>query len=883
MAKVQTNVAHRNVRTLTLDEFRGVDFTSSALDVDRRRATSMKNLFPEAGRNVKRRGWVQEYRVDGRVHGMWNFVRGDFTTLLVHAGKRLYEYYEEDGKHKWRAVQGCTELLSDEDGEAFLYNGRMYLTGHASFLVYGSWDGGETYELREVADGEDTYVPTTTIAINPEGSTDTDGQPKDTRTSWEPVNRLSSKRKNRLMGNSEEGTWWRLDSGVDWYNTNQNCDVAVEVEVKKGYGSVTYRLESRLHLEGVTFENDLVFVSDTVPEDFTKGSVGGKIYGSKDSTTLTLNFSTTPPLESEDNITVTFIKKVEGHAEAIGACRFGVLYGAGGNADRLFLAGNPDEPAVEYYSYWRDPTYFPDVYYNRVGSNYTDIVGFARVSDGVLAAFKETDRQEPTVYYHTATEEVIYNDDKKLERVDFILTTQAGNVGEGMVSRRASVDFFGDPLILSDSGVFGIVMRQNLMTVDRYAAERSRNIREKLRGHADLSKAVGIVYENKYWLAVDGVCYVADEGYTFKPKESSSGYQYEWWYLENVPAVVFAVMDGDLWFGTEDGRICRFRRRDEQSRYKFTDERYRYFSPWWTQGVIQDVEVLTVSEDDFSRIVASESFMASLGTADMDSLILGSATHALYLDAGNFTVSGDRLILADPDRINEIRDGTVVYLDGLSGSGTVTEGVPYVIGNIDRGDGSFSLFYEGGGTVPSYAVATFRLSLSLTGHELFITDVDTDTGTFSLRFHEEGEAVTLIPYGSAGSISELHGRHIIRDVVAAEWYSPILDLGTAVYGKTLERLTVALEPMTGGSVSVGYETRAVNRLIGSRGLCGMDFGDVSFRDFTFSAFAGSNTVLCRERNINYIAFRVISEEPHDMRVHSLTAEYKITTGNRGLA
>lgn len=883
MARVQTNVAHRHVRTLTLDEFRGVDFTSSALDVDKRRAVSMKNLLPEAGRNVKRRGWVQEYRVDGRVHGMWHFLRGDLDTLIVHAGKLLYEYYEEDGVKKWRTVKGCTELLLDEDGEAFLYNGRMYLTGHEAYLVYGSWDGGTTFELREVADGEDTYIPTTTIGINPEGSTDADGQPKDTRTSWEPVNRLSSKRKNRLMGCSEAVTWWRLDSAVDWYNQNQNCDVTVEVEVKKGYGSVTYVLESRLHLEGVTFENDLVFVSDTAPSDFSKGAVGGKIYGGgKDRTTLTLNFVTSPPLEGEDNITVTFRRHVEGHAESIGKCRFGVLYGAGGNADRLFLAGNPDAPAVEYYSYWRDPTYFPDVYYNRVGSDYTDIVGFARVSDGVLAAFKETERQEPTVYYHTATEEVVYNDDKKLERVDFILTTQAGNVGEGMVSRRASVDFFGDPLILSENGVFGIVMRQNLMTADRYAAERSRNIREKLRSHADFSRAVGIVFENKYWLCVDGVCYVADEGYTYRPKESSSGYQYEWWYLDNVPAVVFAVMNGDLWFGTEDGRICRFRRRDEAEKYRFVDERYRYFSPWVTPGVIQDVEKLTVSDEDFSRIVASEGFISKLGTASMDALVLSSDTYALYLAAEDITVSGGRIILNDPDRISEVREGTVVYLDGLSSMGTVMEGMAYVIGDIDRGDGSFSLFYSNGGKIPSYPETMFRLFLLLTGRELFITDVDVEACTFSLRLYEEGEPLTLVVYGSSGSVADIHGRHVIRDVVAAEWYTPVLDLGTAVYGKTLERLTVALEPHSGGAITVGYETRAVNRLISARGLDGMDFGDMSFHDFTFSAFAGSNTVLCRERNVNYIAFRAISEEPHDMRLHALTVEYKITTANRGL-
>ena len=879
MAKVKTNIGHRHVRTLTLDEFRGVDFTSSVLDADKRRAVSMKNLLPEAGRNVKRPGWVQIHRLEGRIHGMWTFTHGETEELLVHAGSGLYEVYEEGGVSKYRAVKGCTELLGNGDSEAFFYGGRMYLVGHKSYLVYGSWDGGETYELREVAENEDTYVPVTTIGINAEGEVDEAGNVKDTRVSWEPVNRLTSKRKNRMMGKKAETASWYLDSGVDWTNQNQNCDVTVEVEVKKGYGSVTYVLESRLHLEGVTFENDLVFVSDTAPSDFSKGAVGGKIYGGgKDSTTLTLNFATSPPLEGEDNITVTFVKATEGHAESISKCRFGVLYGAGGNADRLFLSGNPDTPEVEYYSYWRDPTYFPDNHYNRVGTSYSAVTGFTRVSDGVLAAFKEGDRQEPTVYYHTATEEEIYNKADELQRVDFLLTTQAGNIGEAIVSRRASVDFFGDPLFLSESGVFGVVMRQNLTVADRYAAERSRNIREKLR-ELDKSHAVGVVFENKYWLFMGGVCFVADEGYTYRPKESSSGYQYEWWYLDKIPAVSAAVMGDALWFGTEDGRICRFRRADEGGAYRYTDESFRYFAPWISPGVIQDVESLTVSTDDFTRIVASESFISKLGNASMDTLVLSSDTYARYLNADEMTVENHRIFLNDPDRIRDIREGAVVYSDGLGGMG-ISEQTPLTVTDIDRGEGSFALA-NASGLFVQLLIPT-KLALKLTGRELFISDVDSAACTFSLKLYQEGDALEMVKYGATGLIADFHGRHTSRDVVVSEWYTPVIDLGTPAYAKTLERMTIAMEPMEGGAASVGYDTRLACRASDSLVQKGANLTDLSFRDFTLSAFAASDTVLCRERNINYIRFRVVSDKPQDMRVHGITAEYKITTANRGL-
>lgn len=878
MARVQTNVAHRHVRTLTLDEFRGVDFTSSVLDADKRRAVSMKNLLPEAGRNVKRPGWVQIHRLSGRVHGMWTFTRGDTEELMVHAGSGLCEVYEEAGVSKYRVVKGCTELLGDGDSEAFFYGGRMYLVGHKSYLVYGSWDGGETYELREVAENEDTYIPITTIAINAVGEVDEAGNVKDTRVSWEPVNRLTSKRKNRMMGKNAETASWYLDSGVDWTNQNQSCDVSVEVETRMGVDIMTYRLESRLHLEGVTFENDLVFTSDALPEGFTKGAVGGKVYGGADTTTIVLNFKTPPPLEGEDNITVTFVKATEGHAESIGKCRFGVLYGAGGNADRLFLSGNPDTPEVEYYSYWRDPTYFPDNHYNRVGTSYSAVTGFTRVSDGVLAAFKEGDRQEPTVYYHTATEEAIYNKADELQRVDFLLTTQAGNIGEAIVSRRASVDFFGDPLILSESGVFGVVMRQNLTVADRYAAERSRNIREKLRV-MDKSHAVGVVFENKYWLFIGGVCFVADEGYTFKPKESPSGYQYEWWYLDKIPAVSAAVMGDALWFGTEDGRVCRFRRSDEGGAYRYTDESFRYFSPWISPGVIQDVESLTVSVDDFTRIVASESFISKLGNASMDTLVLSSDTYARYLNADEMTVENHRIFLNEPDRIRDIREGTVVYSDGLGGMG-ISEQTPLSVTDIDRGEGSFALA-NASGMLMSLMIP-MKLALKLTGCELFISDVDSAACAFSLKLYQEGDVLEMVKYGATGVIAEFHGRHTSRDVVVSEWYTPVIDLGTPAYAKTLERITIAMEPMEGGAASVGYDTRLTCGASDSLVQKGADLTNLSFRDFALSAFAASDTVLCRERNINYIRFRVVSDKPQDMRVHGITAEYKITTANRGL-
>jgi len=52
-------------------------------------------------------------------------------------------------------------------------------------------------------------------------------------------------------------------------------------------------------------------------------------------------------------------------------------------------------------------------------------------------------------------------------------------------------------------------------------------------------------------LCVNTHCYVLDS------RNGTSG-AYECYYWENVPAVTFSVGDGELWFGTEDGKICKF-------------------------------------------------------------------------------------------------------------------------------------------------------------------------------------------------------------------------------------------------------------------------------------------------------------------------------------
>ena len=890
MVKVRKNIRQRGEHSLTLEGFRGVDYTSSPLRVDSRRAVRCRNLLPIGGRNVKRRGWRQEAvfteydtqlgrSVAQPVRGMWWYVWRDVRFLLVHAGERLYASARDGGD--FTVVR---DGMGSEISEAFAYGKRLYMVGHGEYLVFGTWDGGKKFELRAVADDEDTYIPRTTMAINP--TTDKDGEAlEDTRRSLDAVNLLSSRRINTCMGRALGGRViiYKLDGGVAPVDGKIDMVIDVETADKRG-GISTERWIPLITGQNGSGEAWIYRESDLPSGDIPAFSEPtatrvGELYYTDKGARLWINVDCPPPMEGRDNITVTFRcagADIAAETAKIGGCHFGVMFGGGGNADRLCLSGNPDYPNYQFFSGFRDPTYFPDNGWNAVGSDASAIVGFSRISDGVLAVFKEEGRGEPVIYYQTAEDVPVYADDdeKELAAMRFKLYTDAGNAGESIVSRAASVDFFGDPLILSKNGVFGITYKTNVETADRYAAERSRNIRADLVGR-DLTKACGAVFEGKYWLCVDGVCYVADEGYTFRPAEGTSGYQYEWWPLDNVPATVLCVADGRLCFGTEDGRLCYFVHEADgvSGADNYRDVCWDVMLPGAVGHDANDLTRLTVSDEAYATLRVG------------DRLLVESPAYALRLGAEDYSVVSGAVVLAAPYQIVRWRDGDIVYADTVGESG-LAEAVPYTVGEIDRGWGTFMLF-GADGEVVDIKGGGFRLGSLLTDTELHVVEMIPDEedglgGWIRVSGYEGGSPMTMMRYGENGSLDNLHGEIVHVDTVTAEWYTPFLDLGDNAQTKTLTGMTVATEPGHSGRVLFGYETRAVSRLAAQTvGMAGLDLTNLDFNDFSLSAFAGSWTVRLNERNINYIAFRWLSEEPSDCRVDGLTARYTFTGGIRG--
>ena len=418
------------------------------------------------------------------------------------------------------------------------------------------------------------------------------------------------------------------------------------------------------------------------------------------------------------------------------------------------------------------------------------------------------------------------------------------------------MNFAGDSLILSQNGVFGVVLANNVATAERYTRERSRSINERLRTHENLFDAVAIVYKNRYYLALDGVCYVADSRFKYTSEDDIDGsYNYEWWFWENIPARVWANINNKLYFGTPDGQVCVF---DNE----YTDRTY------------QTTEVGDLALDVGNNNISYNSNI-SVGLIENDSIKFStSGIYSLYLD--NFKVENNRIYVSE-EAIVDIKADTEVYADKISGRG-LSVNMKYIVHDVNRGDCSFSLTDVEGEEIT--LDDSFRLCKLLSEIELYITNVSEDS--FQLKERSGKTALTLTSYNGV-TPTDIIAKVSHKENVVAKWYTPVFDFGTNESSKTLLKMTISTESEVNGRLSFGYETKKASKIINAKGINVFSFGDFSFENFSFdTGFESSYSVKVNERNFNFIIFRFISDSDSNCAVNNFTIIYKINKQNKGV-
>lgn len=278
-------------------------------------------------------------------------------------------------------------------------------------------------------------------------------------------------------------------------------------------------------------------------------------------------FSALPPNgNGVDNIVITFTAGGD-NKSTIDKCRVCGLFG-GNNDTRVFLSGNAQMPNVDWCSGLYDPTYFPDTGYTKIGADTSAIMGYARQYDTQIV-IKEGNGQDATQWLRTFSLD---------ENARPVYAVMQGAVGDGAISMDTFATLGDSPLFLSENGVCAVVGTS--VSQQRSVQNRSMLIGKRLKEEAD-AQAVGAAVGGKYYLSCGGHVYVADGAQMYQSETGEV--QYEWYYWEGFAPSAMINLDGQLWFGTKEGMVCRLGRLDEVD--CLTDGGAA-FSCWWTTPML---------------------------------------------------------------------------------------------------------------------------------------------------------------------------------------------------------------------------------------------------------------------------------------------------------
>jgi len=471
---------------LTIDTFLGADFTNDPANVDIDKSPNVLNMIRDVpGKVRKSMGYKTITSFSDAING-YHTKRGK-AHGLIHAGTKIYEGDYENP----------TELYSDANNSrsrSWQFGDKVCILDGKALLI---WDGTTVKKA-----SDDAKVPVTLIGGNPAGG----------GTSYYALNLLSPGFTEQFLGTA--GT-------TEYHLSYKDLDAT----------PVTAQI----------LQNDGTWLDKTEGTDF-----------SVNRTTGVVTFTTAPgvsPVTGEDNVKITAYKTVEGYADRVNKCNIGVLFGASGDLNRLFVSGNPDTKYTNYqwFSAANDPTYFPDTNYQLIGTAKSAVVGYSVLSN-YLAVFKDKQEVEQNIVLVTNT----------TVKDEVTFATQATIHGASAISTDSFAYLAGEPLFLTSLGLYALTSQD--ITGKELTNLRSFFLNGKLLEETDLEKAYAFVYKDFYILAVNNVLYLLDGLQSVQTDKSApySTRQFVGYYRDGIDANVMWEEDGALWFGSKTGRVCRF-------------------------------------------------------------------------------------------------------------------------------------------------------------------------------------------------------------------------------------------------------------------------------------------------------------------------------------
>lgn len=513
------------------DELRGADFSRDQTEVDPRRSPDILNLISDNGGNpVKRWGWRQKGTINdtGAIAEKMLVTQEDNTPILFTLFRN-----PTDGT----GISTIYSFKKGEDSPAPRYGGKISDMFVYDKAVYAFGADGTCKITADSVETVDAHIPEVSISRNPDG---TGG------VALEGVNILESRQIFSFLGNSTDKEYSLVPSKLtetDLYKYILRNKIKVEVMDSDG--------DFRTMVEGTDY---------TLPDSIEyKGFSPDKVATVYHVCEPKITFTTAhaPVVTGQDNVRITFIPFNTKEYKSTGVlkglyresredllsttCTKAYGYSA---TDRIFAVGGLNKNRV-YYSAVNDPTFWPDNNYFVAGQEGNDIIGLHTYSS-YLAIIKGDVNTETTVYLAYGS---TLNDDTY-----FAVKPTMG--GEGAVAAKSFATLGDDPMFLTRNGVFAIT--NVYATEDNVLRNRSYFLDKRLIHEDNLENACAVAWRRYYILCVNNHCYILDGRKKSTDTNNTTNYSYEGYYWENVPARCFAVFDNELWFGTADGRLCKF-------------------------------------------------------------------------------------------------------------------------------------------------------------------------------------------------------------------------------------------------------------------------------------------------------------------------------------
>lgn len=264
-----------------------------------------------------------------------------------------------------------------------------------------------------------------------------------------------------------------------------------------------------------------------------------------DQHSATVTFSEAPPppaTEGSDNVIIEF-ETNENHFERITKCTIARVFDS-----RIFLTGNPGYKGFLFHSEFEDASYFRYEGFYDDGEDGVEIKALLQ-AQGSLAVIKSGAREGGKVFFHTPAI------DSALGKV---YPVTACEIALGCVSE--GINFFDDLVYFSELGLKAVHFSDKRSRL----AHKSTYVDGKLLNKSDLSEAKLAVWRNYLIVLVGSEMYLADAR---RKTKVGNDIEYEWFYFDGIrssdesvsehmrnPSVI-EVNDGEMYFGTNDGKI----------------------------------------------------------------------------------------------------------------------------------------------------------------------------------------------------------------------------------------------------------------------------------------------------------------------------------------